>query len=118
MPKAIRVYEYGGPEVMKFEDVPLAEPGPGQNAFDTMPTSGHIAITLDVLADSDTWSGTEPRSVRPKLDTVLFAFEHCYVATQGNSLRIRYAEMRLWDLREQEARVAEIFPAGAVEFRI
>ena len=30
MPKAIRVHEYGGPEVMAFEDVPLAEPGPGQ----------------------------------------------------------------------------------------
>lgn len=30
MPKAIRVYEYGGPEVMRFEDVPLAEPGTGQ----------------------------------------------------------------------------------------
>ncbi|MDP4022896.1 quinone oxidoreductase [Methylobacterium sp. NEAU 140] len=30
MPKAIRVYEYGGPEVMKYEDVPLAEPGKGQ----------------------------------------------------------------------------------------
>ena len=30
MPKAIRVYEYGGPEVMRFEDVPPAEPGPGQ----------------------------------------------------------------------------------------
>lgn len=30
MPKAIRIYEYGGPEVMGYEDVPLAEPGPGQ----------------------------------------------------------------------------------------
>ncbi|MGU3537624.1 quinone oxidoreductase family protein [Methylobacterium sp. A54F] len=30
MPKAIRVHEYGGPEVMAYEDVPLAEPGPGQ----------------------------------------------------------------------------------------
>lgn len=30
MPKAIRVYDYGGPEVMKLEDVPLAEPGKGQ----------------------------------------------------------------------------------------
>ncbi|GJD34396.1 quinone oxidoreductase family protein [Methylobacterium aerolatum] len=30
MPKAIRVYEYGGPEVMKLEDVALAEPGAGQ----------------------------------------------------------------------------------------
>lgn len=30
MPKAIRVQDYGGPEVMAYEDVPLAEPGPGQ----------------------------------------------------------------------------------------
>jgi len=28
--KAIVVHEYGGPEVMKFEDVPTPEPGPGQ----------------------------------------------------------------------------------------
>lgn len=88
------------------------------NALDTMPSSGHTAITLDVLADLGTRGGTEPRGSRPKLDTVLFAFEHCYVTMQGDSLRIRYAELRLWDLREQEARVAEIYPAGAVEFRI
>ena len=30
MPKAIRVQDYGGPEVMSYEDVALAEPGPGQ----------------------------------------------------------------------------------------
>ncbi|MCJ2081151.1 quinone oxidoreductase family protein [Methylobacterium sp. J-090] len=30
MPKAIRVHEYGGPEVMRYEDVTVAEPGPGQ----------------------------------------------------------------------------------------
>lgn len=30
MTKAIRVHEYGGPEVMLFEDVTLPEPGPGQ----------------------------------------------------------------------------------------
>lgn len=30
MPKAIRVHEYGGPEVMAYEDVPTPEPGPGQ----------------------------------------------------------------------------------------
>ena len=28
--KAIRVSEYGGPEVMKYEDVPTPEPGPGE----------------------------------------------------------------------------------------
>ena len=30
MPKAIRIYEQGGPEVMKWEDVDLAPPGPGE----------------------------------------------------------------------------------------
>lgn len=30
MPKAIRVHEYGGPEVMSYEDVEIPEPGPGQ----------------------------------------------------------------------------------------
>ncbi|WP_238296838.1 quinone oxidoreductase family protein, partial [Methylobacterium soli] len=30
MPKAIRVQEYGGPEVMAYAEVPRAEPGPGQ----------------------------------------------------------------------------------------
>lgn len=30
MPKAIRVHEYGGPEVMSYEDIPTPEPEPGQ----------------------------------------------------------------------------------------
>ncbi|MCJ2035727.1 quinone oxidoreductase family protein [Methylobacterium sp. J-068] len=30
MPKAIRVHEYGGPEVMRYEDVTVPDPGPGQ----------------------------------------------------------------------------------------
>ncbi len=30
MPKVIRFYETGGPEVLKVEDVPLAEPGKGE----------------------------------------------------------------------------------------
>jgi NADPH2:quinone reductase len=28
--KAIRVHQYGGPEVLKYEDVPLPQPGPGE----------------------------------------------------------------------------------------
>jgi NADPH:quinone reductase len=28
--KAIRVHEPGGPEVLRYDDVPLPEPGPGQ----------------------------------------------------------------------------------------
>src|SRR5271165_3711585 len=30
MVKAIRVHEFGGPEVLKLEDVPDLQPGPGQ----------------------------------------------------------------------------------------
>ncbi len=33
MTKAIRVHAYGGPEVMKWEDVPTPEPGPGEVAI-------------------------------------------------------------------------------------
>src|SRR5918912_3590788 len=28
--KAIRVHEYGGPEVLSYDDVPVPEPGPGE----------------------------------------------------------------------------------------
>jgi NADPH2:quinone reductase len=28
--KAVRIHEYGGPEVLVYEDVPMPEPGPGQ----------------------------------------------------------------------------------------
>jgi NADPH2:quinone reductase len=30
MPKAIRIHEYGGPEVLRWEDVEVGDPGPGQ----------------------------------------------------------------------------------------
>ncbi|HEX3993127.1 MAG TPA: quinone oxidoreductase, partial [Acetobacteraceae bacterium] len=30
MSKAIRIHANGGPEVMKWEDVPTPEPGPGE----------------------------------------------------------------------------------------
>ncbi|HAD86447.1 MAG TPA: quinone oxidoreductase, partial [Rhodospirillaceae bacterium] len=30
MTKAIRLYENGGPEVFKYEDVEVGDPGPGQ----------------------------------------------------------------------------------------
>jgi NADPH:quinone reductase len=30
MPKAVRVHSYGGPEVLKYEDVEVGKPGPGQ----------------------------------------------------------------------------------------
>ena len=30
MPKAIRIHEYGGPEVLRWEEAEVGEPGPGQ----------------------------------------------------------------------------------------
>jgi NADPH2:quinone reductase len=30
MPKAMRIHEYGGPEVLRWEDVEVGDPGPGQ----------------------------------------------------------------------------------------
>ena len=52
--KAIRVHEFGGPEVMRLEEVPNLEAGPGQvlvrihavgvNPFDTYMRAGTYAI--------------------------------------------------------------------------
>ena len=30
MSRAIRIHEHGGPEVLKLDNVPIPEPGPGQ----------------------------------------------------------------------------------------
>jgi len=56
MSKAIRFYEIGGPEVLKFEDVDVGEPGPGQarvrhsyialNFIDTYFRTGRYPLAL------------------------------------------------------------------------
>ena len=43
MSKAIRIHEYGGPEVLRWEDVPVSEPGPGQLRI------RHAAIGLNYI---------------------------------------------------------------------
>src|SRR5438552_19135983 len=58
MPYAIRLHETGGPEKMRWEDVPLAKPGPvevlvrttavGLNFIDTYHRSGLYPIPLPV----------------------------------------------------------------------
>ena len=30
MPKAIRIHQYGGPEALRWEEVEVGDPGPGQ----------------------------------------------------------------------------------------
>jgi NADPH2:quinone reductase len=43
MPKAIRIYQQGGPEVMKWEEVEVGDPGPGQARV------RHAAIGLNYI---------------------------------------------------------------------
>ncbi len=53
MPKAVRVHEYGGPEVLRYEDVDVGEPGIGEVLL------RHTAIGLN-YADIHTRNGRYP----------------------------------------------------------
>lgn len=93
------------------------------NALEAMRTGFQAEVTLDFvgnLGSSDSavrLTENAASSARPQLDTILLAFERCHFASQRSAGRISYAELRLWDLRGHEARVAEIFPAGSLEFQ-
>jgi NADPH2:quinone reductase len=61
--KAIKVYEYGGPEVLSYEDVPEPEPGPGQarvrlaasgvNYIDVYQRTGVYPMDLPLIAGQE-----------------------------------------------------------------
>ncbi|MNF31519.1 Quinone oxidoreductase 1 [compost metagenome] len=53
MAKAVRFYETGGPEVLRFEDVEVGDPGPGQVRL------RHVAVGLN-YADTYFRNGTYP----------------------------------------------------------
>jgi NADPH2:quinone reductase len=63
MPKAVRYHKQGGPEVLQFEEVPAAEPGPGQarvrhvaigvNFVDTYQRSGLYPMQLPATAGNE-----------------------------------------------------------------
>jgi NADPH2:quinone reductase len=60
MPKAVRIYEYGGPEVMRWEEVDVGAPGPGQARV------RHTAIGLnfvDVYERTGLYRGELPGGV-------------------------------------------------------
>ena len=53
MAKAVRIYEQGGPEVLRYEDVDVCEPGPGEVHL------RHVAVGLN-YADTYFRNGTYP----------------------------------------------------------
>ena len=60
MPKGVRIHEYGGPEVLRYEDVDVGEPGPGEVLIE------HLAIGLN-YADIHTRSGRYPLPYLPHI---------------------------------------------------
>lgn len=56
MPKAVRFHETGGPEVLRYEDVEVGEPGPGEVRI------RHVAVGLN-FADTYFRNGTYPVSL-------------------------------------------------------
>jgi NADPH:quinone reductase len=58
--KAIRVHEYGGPEVLSYEDVEVPEPGPGE-ARVRLAASG--VNFIDVYQRTGLYSGELPRTL-------------------------------------------------------
>ncbi|TVR07886.1 MAG: quinone oxidoreductase [Salinarimonadaceae bacterium] len=58
MPKAIRVHEHGGPEVMRYEDVTVGDPGPGELRI------RHTAIGVNFI-DTYFRSGLYPSASMP-----------------------------------------------------
>ncbi len=63
MPKAIRFHEYGGPEVLQWEEVAVGEPGPGEarvrheacgvNLIDVYQRTGLYKVTLPSAAGNE-----------------------------------------------------------------
>lgn len=53
MAKAVRIYEQGGPEVLRYEDIEVCEPGPGEVHL------RHVAVGLN-YADTYFRNGTYP----------------------------------------------------------
>src|SRR4051794_17532219 len=53
--KAVVVHEYGGREVLSYEDVPVPEPGPGQVLCAVHAVS--VNRTLDIIIRQGTYDG-------------------------------------------------------------
>ena len=54
MPKAIRIHETGGPEVLTWEDIEVGDPGDGQIRIKQV-ASG-LNFIIEISADLQNWS--------------------------------------------------------------
>ena len=101
--KTIRVYEFGGPEVMKLEDVPDLTPGPGQvvvsvkaigvNPVDNYIRSGAYAVKPPLPYTPGMDAAGTVQAVGEGVESVAVG-ERVYV---GGTLRGAYAEQALCD---------------------
>ncbi len=99
MPKAIRVHAHGGPEVMRYEDVEVGEPGPGQirvrhtaigvNFIDTYFRTGLYKAPEMPFTPGNEGAGIV-EAVGPDVSEVQAGDRVAYAGTLGS-----YAEMRV-----------------------
>ena len=94
--KAVRFHEHGGPEVLRCEDVPDPQPGPGEalvrlhavgvNFIDTYQRSGAYRITLPYIAGQE--GAGEVVAVGPDVSGVKVGDRVAYTGVPGS-----YAEL-------------------------
>src|SRR5690606_31804606 len=79
MAKAVRFYEAGGPEVLRYEDVEVGDPGPGEVRL------RHVAVGLN-YADTYFRNGTYPIPMPNGVVAVYItsnrAIASCFMPTQ------------------------------------
>ena len=109
MVKAIRFHEFGGPEVLKYEDIDIGDPGPGELRL------RHTAIGFNFL-DARVREGKYP--VLPELPAVPGAEaigvveavgdgrEDCYPGDMAGELRAKLDE----DAKAVERELAAYLP--------
>ncbi len=92
MTQALVVHEYGGPEVLTPEEVPVAAPGPGQlrlrhsaigvNMSDTYRRRGVYPLTLPVIVGSEGAGTVE--ALGPDVDTIAVGDRVAYAGPLGS----------------------------------
>src|SRR5437588_5959282 len=101
---AIRVHEFGGPEVLRYEEVPTPEPGPGQARVKVMAAGVNF---IDIYFRTGQYRGNLPitlgqeaagvvDAVGPDVDQVKVGDRVAYAPEQG--AYADYAVVPAWRL--------------------